>query len=613
MLGQCVYVPSSSNSQCRCLCFRASNDQYICAACNHDESYHKLNNNNNNNNNTSNDNYLSITPINNPINNSNIRDQLNLIFRPIRPENSSIASIFNPTEATGRYFSRTTNTRERGRRRFNDILNFTATVFCFTKAGESLKIPKSVGPKYEEMVLGGYIKEITFTGSNLELLNKIIQSSLSYSSRKKLYIGLLNNNEASSSSHNITNTIVASSSLYTFEFNNKLVSSSSLHNTASFESQQSDINNHELFHESDDNFENTTLEFENINAENNNNFIIFNEPSLKSSNTTDIFKNIQKFLRTQENISEKITTITFNKSDDPSIEIFNWIQKCQNETLLDIPEIKLINEVDIDASGIIHDILQNFWNILAIPDNFNRIFMAGKIFDECTTESLIIVPNSILLHHNVYYHLGRLIFWCLIHKLPFLTWLHKFHLNYIMNFSLNYNTLLQETNKTISNMVEKIQELENLISFIVKYKIITIRELELIQLYKGFNMFNSVQYIKQDYNWSNILLSLYKVVKTKDGLLQQFNLDTIFSDINKNKEIRELLFSQFWKFLNELNIKEKCQSIKWSNNFGKYNRLPYGSTCFSKIRLSENYENPITFYNDLKSVLLECSTGIYER
>jgi len=35
--------------------------------------------------------------------------------------------------------------------------------------------------------------------------------------------------------------------------------------------------------------------------------------------------------------------------------------------------------------------------------------------------------------------------------------------------------------------------LENLISFIVKYEIITIRELELIQLHKGFNMFNSVQ------------------------------------------------------------------------------------------------------------------------
>ncbi|RHZ77780.1 hypothetical protein Glove_173g30 [Diversispora epigaea] len=248
--------------------------------------------------------------------------------------------------------------------------------------------------------------------------------------RKKLYIGLLNNNEqeeleASSSSHNVTSTIIASSFSYnvthTFEFNNELVSSSSSHNTASFESQQSDINNYELFHESDDNFENTTLEFENINAENDNNMIIFDEPSLKSSDTTDIFKNIRKFLRTQENISEKITTITFNKSDDPSIEIFNWIQKCQNETLLDIPEIKLINEVGIDAGGIIHDVLQNFWNILTIPDNFNRIFIAGKIFDECTTESLIIVPNPILLHYNAYYHLGHLIFWCLIYELPFPT------------------------------------------------------------------------------------------------------------------------------------------------------------------------------------------------
>ncbi|RHZ77779.1 hypothetical protein Glove_173g31 [Diversispora epigaea] len=123
-----------------------------------------------------NDNHLSITPINNPVNNSNIQDQLNSIFRPIRPENSSIAPIFNPTEATGSYFSRTTNTRGRGKRRFNDILNFTATVFCFTEAGESLKIPKSKGPKHGEMVLDGYIKEITFMETNLELIDTKIES-----------------------------------------------------------------------------------------------------------------------------------------------------------------------------------------------------------------------------------------------------------------------------------------------------------------------------------------------------------------------------------------------------------------------------------------------------
>src|SRR6185436_18801262 len=79
--------------------------------------------------------------------------------------------------------------------------------------------------------------------------------------------------------------------------NKELVSSSSSHNITSFESQQSDINNYEL----DNNFglnENTILEFENDNVENDNDMIILNEPSPKSSNTTDIFKNIRKFLRT---------------------------------------------------------------------------------------------------------------------------------------------------------------------------------------------------------------------------------------------------------------------------------------------------------------------------
>ena len=47
----------------------------------------------------------------------------------------------------------------------------------------------------------------------------------------------------------------------------------------------------------------------------------------------------------QEKISEKISTIVITNSDDPSKDIFCWIQKCDNKTLLDIPEIKLVNEV----------------------------------------------------------------------------------------------------------------------------------------------------------------------------------------------------------------------------------------------------------------------------
>ncbi|RHZ86521.1 hypothetical protein Glove_50g10 [Diversispora epigaea] len=227
MLGKCVYVPSNTNSQCKCLRFRASNDQYICAACSHDESYHELNNNNNNNNN-------------------NTTNQLNSIFRPIRPENNDVAPIFNPSEATGRYFSRNTNTR---RRRFNDITNFTVTVFCLTgvDSNEVIKIPRSGGTKYRKMIEDSCIKEITFAGTNLELIDTKIESEFAIlrnknwivyrpsgsdlfpierinnpythptikriaGSRKKLYIGLLNNNEqeeleTSSSSHNVTSTI----------------------------------------------------------------------------------------------------------------------------------------------------------------------------------------------------------------------------------------------------------------------------------------------------------------------------------------------------------------------------------------------------------------------
>ncbi|CAG8539384.1 6267_t:CDS:2 [Diversispora eburnea] len=182
-------------------------------------------------------------------------------------------------------------TREKEKRiDIPNILNLTATVFCLTEADsneESLKIPRS-----------GTIK-------------------------KKLYIGLFNNNEqeeeleASSSLHNVASTIASSSSYNiksTLEYNNV-----------------SNNNNNEP----DELNENNILEFKSINAEYNNNLNIFNELPSKPFNMTDIFKGIQKFLRNQENIFKKITTIVISKSKDPVIEIFNWIQKCNSQMLLD--------------------------------------------------------------------------------------------------------------------------------------------------------------------------------------------------------------------------------------------------------------------------------------
>jgi hypothetical protein len=114
--------------------------------------------------------------------------------------------------------------------------------------------------------------------------------------------------------------------------------------------------------------------------------------------------------------------------------------------------------------------MQTFWNHLSIPDNFNKIYEAGNIFEESLSGSIIITPNPILLtHFKAYYEFGRLLFWCLLHELPFPHWFHELHLNFIMGISISTTSLLQEINPAIYSMVQKIQAEEN-INNILEFK-----------------------------------------------------------------------------------------------------------------------------------------------
>ncbi|RHZ81550.1 hypothetical protein Glove_118g18 [Diversispora epigaea] len=284
--------------------------------------------------------------------------------------------IFNPNEAARRYFSKN---KDKKRKVDSGILNIVLTVFCFTDEDELAKILRSEEKVYIDMlsISASLIKEMEFKGTPEETIDTKIESEFEIlhnknwivyrpcsnsglflversinpytiliisrltSNRKKLYIGLFNlfrngnNNEqeeelvASSSSLNIRSTS---------EINNEqeVIASSSSYNPALFE--QLDYNNYELFENTNDDILNET------------------SPIFSDAN---IFKNLLNFLRMQKKFQKKS-----QQFDDPNKDIFCWIQKCDNKTLLDIPEIKLVNEVGIDSGGIIHDVLQNFWNIL---------------------------------------------------------------------------------------------------------------------------------------------------------------------------------------------------------------------------------------------------------
>jgi hypothetical protein len=50
-----------------------------------------------------------------------------------------------------------------------------------------------------------------------------------------------------------------------------------------------------------------------------------------------------------------------------------------------------------------------------------------------------------------------------------------------------------------------------------------------------------------------IFSAIYKVVKNKEELLQQFNLNEILNSLNFK---RKLLFVKFWEFINSLKTEE---------------------------------------------------------
>ncbi|CAG8582140.1 2224_t:CDS:2 [Diversispora eburnea] len=80
----------------------------------------------------------------------------------------------------------------------------------------------------------------------------------------------------------------------------------------------------------------------------------------KTTNIKEIFKNFRRILQDENNIEEETILIVLNNSDNLTIDIFNWIQKCDNITLLNKPKIRLMNKFGIDTGELIYDIMQIF-------------------------------------------------------------------------------------------------------------------------------------------------------------------------------------------------------------------------------------------------------------
>ncbi|CAG8612300.1 2823_t:CDS:2 [Diversispora eburnea] len=150
---------------------------------------------------------------------------------------------------------------------------------------------------------------------------------------------------------------------------------------------------------------------------------------------------------------------------------------------------------------------KNFRRILQDESNIEEEIIiiilnnTGNIFEESLSGSLILISNPILLtHFKAYYKLSHILFWCLLHELPFSHWFHELHLNFIIGIFINTTSLLQEINPVIYSIVQKIQVEKNindilefkewtisqkfkpkeLATFIINYEVTTIREPELI-------------------------------------------------------------------------------------------------------------------------------------
>lgn len=110
----------------------------------------------------------------------------------------------------------------------------------------------------------------------------------------------------------------------------------------------------------------------------------------------------------------------------------------------------LINNSLIDVGGAIGDISTKFWKeILNYETENGKLFLAENDY-------ILLNNDSNILQSDYLFQLGKVMFWSFIHRGAWPTWLHPFHINFIMEQNINTVEIFEKLQPSLFELANKI-------------------------------------------------------------------------------------------------------------------------------------------------------------
>ena len=114
-------------------------------------------------------------------------------------------------------------------------------------------------------------------------------------------------------------------------------------------------------------------------------------------------------------------------------------------------EQKELGSVVIDIGGGIREISTKFWEELMNYEVDNE-----KLFLDHGNDYKLLNNNPKILQSDHLFVLGKILFWMFIHGGAWPTWLHPFHINFIMEKDINTVEIFEELQPNLCKLAKKI-------------------------------------------------------------------------------------------------------------------------------------------------------------
>jgi hypothetical protein len=108
------------------------------------------------------------------------------------------------------------------------------------------------------------------------------------------------------------------------------------------------------------------------------------------------------------------------------------------------------NNSIIDTGAAIRDVTTKFWEQIAqYETDYENLFLEDSNFK-------LLNHNPNILKDDCLFLVGKILFWSFIHEGSWPTWLHPFHINFIMENSINVVEIFEELQPNLYQLAKQI-------------------------------------------------------------------------------------------------------------------------------------------------------------